>query len=115
MCTLRAAYVEVINRGGESIAPREIEEVLLADRAVQEVAVVGQPDPLYGEQVVAYVVTRGGWDAALEEHLRAHCAERLSAYKVPAVFIPVAELPRGYTGKIDRRLLRDARKALVVG
>lgn len=121
---------EVINRGGEKIAPREIEETLLEHAAVEDVAVVGEPDPIYGQRVVAYVVpsgallsgdacedsSRGNLDAAgsmgntspgatLADVLRAHCAERFAAYKVPAVIYLVDALPRNRTGKIARHLL----------
>ncbi|HLW02113.1 MAG TPA: AMP-binding protein [Ktedonobacterales bacterium] len=98
---------DVIIRGGENIAPREIEEALLAHAAVWEVAVAGSPDPLYGEQVVAYVVTHESWTSLLEESLRLHCAQYLSPHKVPSVFIPVDALPRTYTGKLDRQALRQ--------
>ncbi len=97
---------DVIIRGGENIAPREIEEVMLAHPAVEEVAVAGCPDPLYGEQVVAYVVTHERWTPLIEESLRFHCALHLSQHKVPAIFVPVDALPRTYTGKLDRRRLR---------
>jgi long-chain acyl-CoA synthetase len=97
---------DLILRGGESIAPREIEEVLLAHPAVLEAAVIGRPDPLYGEQVAAFVVTRETWSASLEQRLRAHCAEYLSQHKVPATFTATDALQRTPTGKIDRLRLR---------
>jgi acyl-CoA synthetase (AMP-forming)/AMP-acid ligase II len=98
---------DVINRGGENIAPREVEEALLAHPDVWEVVVIGQPDPLYGEQVAAHVVVVGKpWTPALEQDLRAHCAERLSRSKVPSVFLPTDALPRTLNGKIDRQSLR---------
>lgn len=96
---------DVINRGGEKIAPREIEEVLLAHPDVDDVAVVGKPDPVYGQRVVAYVVTRTAYPPNLESNLRTYCAQRLSPYKVPVGFVQVAELPRTRTGKIQRRRL----------
>lgn len=98
---------DVIIRGGENIAPREIEEVLLAHPAVWEVVVTGRPDPLYGEQVVAHVVVREAWTPELEDSLRAHCAEHLSHHKVPSAFLPTDALPRTHTGKIDRQHLRQ--------
>jgi len=96
---------DVIIRGGENIAPREIEEVLLADPLVRDVAVVGQPDPLYGQQVVAYVALKTPWSAEREQALRARCAESLSAYKIPQTFVPVARLPRTRSGKLQRHRL----------
>ncbi|HEY7127150.1 MAG TPA: AMP-binding protein [Ktedonobacterales bacterium] len=97
---------EVINRGGENIAPREIEEALLAHPNILEVAVVGQPDPLYGEQVVAHLVLGEPWTPALEHSLRTYCAGCLSRSKIPSVFLPIDALPRTHNGKIDRQSLR---------
>ena len=97
---------DMILRGGESIAPREIEEVLLAHSAVLEAAVIGRPDPLYGEQVAAFIVAREAWTAALEERLRAHCAEYLSQHKIPATFTATDALQRTHSGKVDRQGLR---------
>jgi acyl-CoA synthetase (AMP-forming)/AMP-acid ligase II len=97
---------DMIIRGGESIAPREIEEVLLAHPAVLESAVIGRPDPLYGEQVAAFIVAREAWTTALEESLRAHCAEYLSQHKIPATFTATDALQRTHSGKIDRQGLR---------
>lgn len=96
---------DVINRGGEKVAPREIEEVLLDNDDVADVAVGGEPDPIYGQRVVAYIVPRGVWSTATPERLRAYCATRLSAYKVPEVFYAVEELPRNRTGKLARQQL----------
>jgi acyl-CoA synthetase (AMP-forming)/AMP-acid ligase II len=97
---------DVIIRGGENIAPREVEEVLLEHPAVEDSAVVGRPDPLYGEQVVAYVVPRHPWSADLAEALQAFAAGQLSRPQVPTRFVPVQALPRNPTGKVDREVLR---------
>jgi acyl-CoA synthetase (AMP-forming)/AMP-acid ligase II len=102
---------DVIIRGGENIAPREIEDVLLAHSTVMEVAVVGAPDPVYGEQVIAYVVTQDYWSPPVEDSLRAHCAQHLSQHKIPARFVPVDALPRTHTGKLDRQALRQKQHA----
>ena len=102
---------EVINRGGENIAPREVEEVLLRHAAVREVAVVGRPDPIYGEQVVAYVAVRGVWDEKMSQELRQYAARRLSPQKVPVDFMALDALPRSQTGKVERRLLRMREQA----
>jgi acyl-CoA synthetase (AMP-forming)/AMP-acid ligase II len=101
---------DVIIRGGENIAPREIEEVLLAHPVVWEAVAVGRPDPLYGEQVVVYIVTHEAWTPALEERLRAHCAEYLSQHKIPSVFIATDAIPRTHTGKIDRQQLQQQQR-----
>jgi acyl-coenzyme A synthetase/AMP-(fatty) acid ligase len=96
---------DVINRGGEKIRPREIEELLLTHPAVRDVAVVARPHPIYGQQPVAYVVpTRAGYPR-LDATLRDFCAGRLSAYKVPAEFVEATYLPRTRTGKIQRHLV----------
>ena len=71
---------DVINRGGEKIYPREIEEILLAQPGVRSAAVVGAADEVLGERPVAYVVPDAGWAAAdVEELLREACAGRTAA------------------------------------
>ncbi|WP_376794494.1 AMP-binding protein [Thermogemmatispora sp.] len=101
---------EVINRGGENIAPREIEETLQEHPAVREVAVVGRPDPLYGEVVVAYLSLQEGRQLSVAE-LRSYARQRLSPPRLPVDFLILPELPRNATGKIDRRLLRMREQA----
>jgi acyl-CoA synthetase (AMP-forming)/AMP-acid ligase II len=102
---------DVINRGGEKIYPREIEEVLLAQPGVRSVAVIGLPDAVLGERPAAYIVPADSVGAeALEElaaALRASCAERLPRPKQPSEFRFMDQLPLGATGKISRRLLKD--------
>lgn len=97
---------DVIIRGGENVAPREVEEALLYCPEIEEVAVVGCPDPLYGEQVVAYVIPVGEWSSGLEAELRAVATSRLSAHKRPAAYEPLSALPRTANGKVDRPRLR---------
>jgi acyl-CoA synthetase (AMP-forming)/AMP-acid ligase II len=96
---------DVINRGGEKVAPREIEELLLAHPTVRDAAVTGEPHPIYGQRVVAYVVPMGTWDEGAARYLHAYCAQRLSAYKVPEAFYAVERLPRNGNGKLARRWL----------
>jgi len=98
----------VINRGGEKIYPREIEEILLAQPGVRSAAVVGAADEVLGERPVAYVVPDDGWLAEeVEPALRDACATRLPRHKQPSSFRVVGELPLGPTGKISRRRLKD--------
>ncbi|HEV7236145.1 MAG TPA: AMP-binding protein, partial [Ktedonobacteraceae bacterium] len=101
---------DVIIRGGENIAPREVEEVLHVHPAVQDVAIVGRPDTIYGEQVVAYVVLNDEWqrnhDNAVES-LRRFASQKLSPHKLPADFIVLDALPKNLTGKVDRLTLRE--------
>ncbi|SAL87257.1 long-chain-fatty-acid--CoA ligase [Caballeronia choica] len=95
---------ELIIKGGENIAPREIDEALLRHPGVLEAAAVGVPDAAYGQEIVAFVVARvadgpGALDAA---GLRAHCLRELGRYKTPKEFRLVTELPRGPSGKVQR-------------
>ena len=106
---------EVINRGGENIPPREVEEVLLSHPAVGEVAAVGRPDHIYGEQVVAYVTTKVVWSAESAQELQLYAAQRLSPHKVPVDFIALDALPRNATSKIERRLLRAREQVRFTG
>jgi acyl-CoA synthetase (AMP-forming)/AMP-acid ligase II len=100
---------DVINRGGEKIYPREIEEILLAQPGVRSAAVIGAADAVLGEKPVAYVVPDSDANTGdVEELLRAACAQRLPRHKQPSEFWLVDELPLGPTGKISRRLLKDA-------
>ena len=99
---------DVINRGGEKIYPREIEEILLAQPGVRSAAVVGAADVVLGERPVAYVVTDVAAVAAeVEATLREVCATQLPRHKQPSEFCLVAEMPLGPTGKISRRRLKD--------
>jgi len=90
---------EMINRGGEKIAPREIDEVLLAHPAVAEAVCFGVPHPAWGEEVAAAVVLNG---EATETEIGAHCRERLAEFKVPKKIHIVQTIPRTATGKIQR-------------
>ncbi len=95
---------ELIIKGGENIAPREIDEALLMHPAVLDAAAVGVPDAHYGQEIMACIVLRE--DAVPDEAaLRAFCEEHLGRYKTPKVFRFVAELPRGPSGKVQRMKL----------
>jgi fatty-acyl-CoA synthase len=98
----------MIISGGENIYPSEVEAMLAAHPAVQDVAVIGVPDAKWGEAVAAVVVLRTGHEAT-EAELLAFCRERIAGYKRPRVvhFIAEREMPRTATGKIQHRLLRD--------
>jgi acyl-CoA synthetase (AMP-forming)/AMP-acid ligase II len=100
--TLVGRVKELINRAGEKISPYEIEDVLLSHPAVAEAAAYPVPDEKYGEQVGVVVVLRG---EATPANLAAHCRERLAPFKRPARVTILAEIPKGPTGKVQRRNL----------
>jgi oxalate---CoA ligase len=103
---------DVINRGGEKIYPREIEDFLLAQPGVRSAVVVAARDEVLGQRPVAYVVpTRPG--LGLEDALRAACEAALPRPKWPAEFRLVDELPTGPTGKVSRGRLRELAAAAV--
>ena len=97
---------DVIVRGAENISPGEVEEVLMAHAAVSEAAVIGIPDPEWGEAVAAVVVLHPGGAASAAE-LQAWVRERLRSTKMPGVIEFRDELPYSPTGKLLRRVLRD--------
>ena len=97
---------ELIIKGGENIAPREVDEALLGHPAVLEAAAVGIPDRHYGQDIAACIVLREG-AACDEAELRGYCERHLGPYKTPRVFRFVTELPRGPSGKVQRLKLLD--------
>jgi long-chain acyl-CoA synthetase len=95
---------DLILRGGASIYPSEVENVLAQHPGVRDVAVVGQPDDYYGEEIVAVIVRGAEVTAvALDQWVR----EQLSSYKAPRRYAFVAELPQGTSGKTLKRRIRD--------
>jgi long-chain acyl-CoA synthetase len=106
--TITGRLKELIIKGGENIAPREIDEVLLRHPAVMEAAAVGIPDANYGQDIRACVVLKPGASVGAEE-LRAHCLAELGRYKTPREFRFVAELPKGPSGKVQRLKLAEDR------
>jgi long-chain acyl-CoA synthetase len=97
---------ELIIKGGENIAPREIDEALLRHPSVLEAAAVGVPDANYGQDIRACVVLKPGAHASTEA-LRAFCLAELGRYKTPREFRILAELPKGPSGKVQRLKLAD--------
>jgi len=97
---------QLIIRGGSNISPQEVEEALLQHPAVLEAGVVGAPHAVYGEVPVAGVALRAG-HSVNEDGLRDHARKLLADYKVPERIFFLAEVPKGLTGKVDRRSLRD--------
>lgn len=97
---------DMIISGGENVYPIEVEQVLLANPAVRDAAVVGAPDDRWGERVVAVVVHDPAVPAPTEAELIAWCRERLAHFKCPSEVHAVAELPRNATGKLVKGELR---------
>jgi len=106
---------DVINRGGELVYPREIEEVLQADPGVQDVVVIGREDPILGNVPVAHVIpVRPDEHDELLGELRRRCEKELSRIKQPAEILLVDEFPRAPTGKVQRHRLRSRMQVAVV-
>lgn len=97
---------DLIKTSGYQVWPREIEEVISTHPAVAEVGVAGLPDKVRGERAKAWIVLRPGHTLTQSE-IKAYCRERLVAYKVPAQFEFVSELPKSAAGKVLRRVLRQ--------
>jgi acyl-CoA synthetase (AMP-forming)/AMP-acid ligase II len=93
---------ELINRSGEKILPREIEDVLRADPGVRDAVVVGRPDPVLGEVPVAYVVASSNDDPGLAARLAERCRAALPRDRQPAELIVVEQLPTTGSGKVRR-------------
>ncbi|MFO1313269.1 MAG: hypothetical protein U1F41_14520, partial [Burkholderiales bacterium] len=100
----------MIISGGENIYPSEVEAMLHGHPDVQDVAVIGMPDPKWGEAVHAVIVKRAGGKVT-ETELLAWCRDRIAGYKRPRAieFIEESQMPRTATGKIQHRLLKAKR------
>ncbi|GAB4471261.1 MAG: long-chain fatty acid--CoA ligase [Burkholderiaceae bacterium] len=98
---------DLIISGGSNIYPREVEEALLAHPSVREVAVIGEPDPDWGERVVAVVVRDPARDCTAAQ-LDAFCLEHIARFKRPKRYVFVDALPKNATGKVLKRALREA-------
>ena len=99
--TITGRLKEIINRGGEKVSPREVDEILMDHPAVAQVVCFGMPHPKLGEEVAAAVVLREG-QAATERDLQAFVAGRAADFKVPKKILILDEIPKGATGKLQR-------------
>jgi long-chain acyl-CoA synthetase len=99
---------EIIIRDGLNISPQEVEEAISDHPAVLEVGVIGMPDPVgaHGERVVAFITVRDGF-VTDEQPLKVHARQRLADFKLPERFVFLKELPKGITGKVQRRALKE--------
>ena len=106
--TLMDRSKDLVISGGNNIYPREVEEVLLTHPEVQEVGVIGRPDPEWGESLVAYVVPKGAVSAQDLDRL---CLAHLARYKRPKQYRFVNELPKNNYGKVLKTVLREREAA----
>ncbi|MCU1692781.1 MAG: AMP-binding protein [Frankiales bacterium] len=97
---------DMVIRGGENVYPREIEEFLYSHPAIEDVQVVGVPDPRLGEELCAWVRLKPG-ESLTDEELRAYCTGRLAHYKVPRYLLVTDEFPMTVTGKVQKFRMRD--------
>ena len=97
---------DMVIRGGENLYPREVEEFLYGHPDVADVQVVGVPDPRYGEELMAWIVPRGG--AAIDrDAIAEYCDGKIARHKVPRYVATVDEFPMTVTGKVQKYKLRE--------
>jgi acyl-CoA synthetase (AMP-forming)/AMP-acid ligase II len=99
--SLTGRLKEIINRGGEKISPREVDEILMDHPSVLQVVVFAMPHDKLGEEVAAAIVLREGASVD-EKQLRDFCSQRLAAFKVPRKIVFLEQIPLGATGKLQR-------------
>jgi acyl-CoA synthetase (AMP-forming)/AMP-acid ligase II len=99
--TITGRLKEIINRGGEKVSPREVDEILMDHAAVAQVVCFGMPHPKLGEEVAAAVVLREGQQVT-ERQLQDFVSSRAADFKVPKRILILEEIPKGATGKLQR-------------
>jgi fatty-acyl-CoA synthase len=97
---------DMVIRGGENVYPREIEEFLMGHPDIADVQVVGVPDDRYGEELMAWIVCRGGAELD-QEAVAEYCRGKIAHYKVPRYVQCVSEFPMTVTGKVQKFKLRE--------
>jgi fatty-acyl-CoA synthase len=98
---------DMVIRGGENVYPREIEEFLYTHPDILDAQVIGVPDPVYGEELMAWVRLRPGASALTAEEMRAFCSGQLAHYKIPRYVLVVDEFPMTVTGKVRKVEMRE--------
>jgi fatty-acyl-CoA synthase len=105
-CQIVGRIKDMVIRGGENLYPREIEEYLYQHPKILDVQVFGVPDPLYGEELCAWVILRDG-ETMITEELRAFCQGQIAHHKIPRYVKFVDEMPKTVTGKIQKFKMRE--------
>jgi len=108
-CRIVGRVKDMLIRGGENIYPREIEEFLYTHPKVDEVEVIGVPDPKYGEEVCAWIKLREG-EHATDDEIRSFCEGRIAHFKIPRFIKFVDAFPMTVTGKVQKYVMRDRMK-----
>ena len=98
---------DMVIRGGENVYPREIEEFLYLHPSVKDVAVVGVPDPKFGEELCAWIVPHEGHSVDVEL-VQAFCRGKIAHYKIPRYVLVVEEFPMTVSGKVQKYKMREA-------
>ena len=106
-CNIVGRIKDMIIRGGENVYPREIEEYLFRHPKIEDVQVIGVPDPKYGEEICAWVKLRSGETSSLEE-IAGFCKGQIAHYKIPRYVKFVDSFPMTVTGKIQKFEMRKA-------
>ncbi|THD77096.1 MAG: AMP-binding protein [Phenylobacterium sp.] len=106
-CNIVGRIKDMVIRGGENVYPREVEEFLYRHPAIQDVQVVGVPDPRYGEELAAWVVVRPGASLS-EDEVRGFCKGQIAHYKIPRYVRFVDGFPTTVTGKVQKFAIREA-------
>jgi len=98
---------DLVIRGGENVYPREVEEYLYRHPKIEDVTVVGVPDPRFGEELCAWIRLKPG-ETATDEEVLAFCRGQIAHYKIPRYLRFVEAFPMTVTGKVQKFLIRDA-------
>lgn len=105
-CQIIGRIKDMLIRGGENIFPREIEEFLYTHPKIEQVEIIGVPDPKYGEEVCAWIKLREGETAEVEE-IRDFCGDKIAHFKIPRFIRFVDEFPMTVTGKVQKYVMRE--------
>ena len=106
-CTVQGRLKDMIIRGGENVYPKEIEELLFRHPLVAEVAVLGVPDPKWGENVAAFIRDTDAANPASDAELREYCRQHLSPQKTPKIWVRTDVFPLTGSGKIQKFVLLE--------